>query len=185
MSDSARGLRMMGMTLQTPPPELAHLGLRAMRMVGSTAGTLRPGARRLMTAAQALVLRTDVNLDTLTPIAPAELAQAFPAPLARQLVSAMVVASLVDGPPQKETSRLVAEFAQALGVDEPALATVDLFARGHLLLGTLDFHRRSNIRGMVQTELERRGLWGAVKSVLGIRGLVEDPEVARPFLALG
>jgi hypothetical protein len=38
---------------------------------------------------------------------------------------------------------------------------------------------------MAESEYERRGLFGAVKSLLGVRGLFEDPEVARPFLALG
>jgi ubiquinone biosynthesis protein Coq4 len=63
--------------------------------------------------------------------------------------------------------------------------TVELFAHGHMLLGTLDFHRRSHIRGMLGDELETRGLFGGVRSILGLRGLVEDPLVAAPFLALG
>jgi hypothetical protein len=176
---------MVCVTLLTPPPDLALLGLRALRTVGSSDGPLRPGVRRLMAAAQRLLLHLDADLDALAPLEPAELAGAFPEPLARQLVSAMVVASLVDGPPSPACGALVSRFAAALGVDEPAVETLSLFARGHLLLGSLDYHRRSNIKGMIQGEVERRGLLGAVKSLLGVRGLLEDPAVAAPFLALG
>lgn len=172
------------MSLLRPPPDVAVLGLRAMRMVGAADGALRPGARRLMRAAQLTFLGVDVDVDGLAAIDPEELARSFPGPLRAQFVHAMIVASLVDGPPTEATSSTVSRFARALGVDEPAVRTVEHFAKGHLLLGTLDYHRRSSIRGMLEGEIEARGWMGAVSSFLGIRGLREDPLIAEPFRAL-
>jgi hypothetical protein len=171
--------------LLRPPPEVALLGLRAMKMVACADGPFRPGARRLLTAAQRIVLGTEVDLDGLAAIAPAELAAGMPAPLRTQFASAMVLMTLTDGRPTAPTLDLVQVFAGALGVDEPGLRAVSLMAHGHLLVGALDFHRRSNVGAMLRDEIESRGLLGAVRAVLGLRGLSEDPLVAEPFVALG
>jgi hypothetical protein len=171
--------------LLRPPLEAAVMGLRAMKMVGSADGPLRPGARRLMSAAQRLLLGTDVDVDDLAPVGPEELAAAMPPPLREQFARAMVIATLTDGPPTPATVDVVKRFAGALGVDEPAIHTVSLFAQGHLLLGALDYHRRSNIKDMALGEIENRGFLGGVRALLGFRGLIEDPLVAAPFVALG
>ena len=97
----------------------------------------------------------------------------------------MVVLSLTDGPPTAETAATIRSFATALGADQPAIDTVEQFAEGHLLLGTVDYHRRSNIRGMIEQEIEARGVFRGLKSFLRLRGFAEDPEVAAPFVALG
>jgi hypothetical protein len=156
-----------------------------MKMVGSADGSLRPGARRLMSAAQRMLLGTDVEIDELVPIAAEALATAMPAGLREQFARAMVLMTLTDGPPTAATVDVVTRFAAALGVDEPAIHTVSLFAHGHMVLGTLDYLRRSNIKDMAAGEIENRGLWGGVRAALGVRGLVEDPLIAEPFLALG
>ncbi|MBX3207208.1 MAG: hypothetical protein KF764_19330 [Labilithrix sp.] len=171
-------------SLLRPPPDLAVLGMRAMRMVGAAGGPLLPGARRLMLAAQRTFLDVDIPVDDLAPIEPAELARSFPQPLREQIVRAMIVATLVDGEPSAAATAVVRRFAEELGVEEPALRTVELFAHRHFALGKVDFLRRSNVGRMVRTEIEEHGLIEGALRLLGSRGYREDPMVAAPFLAL-
>lgn len=173
----------MSLQLLTPPPDVAVLGLRAMRMVGASDGALRPGVRALMLAAQKAFLHVDVSVDDLAPIEPAELASSFPGPLREQIVRGMIIATLVDGSPVASATATVRRFARELGVEEPALETVELFARRQMLLGKLDFFRKSNIRRMVEGEFQH-GLIEGAKRLLGLRGILEDPMVAAPFRAL-
>ncbi|MBX3188979.1 MAG: hypothetical protein KF819_18305 [Labilithrix sp.] len=170
--------------LPTPSPEAAILGLRAMRMIVAADGSPTPGGRRLLEAAQRVFLGVRVDIDTLAPITPEELARTFPAELRESIVRGMVVATLVSGKPTPNASERVRDFACALGVEQPAVQTVELFARGHMLLGALDYHRRSNLRGMLADEIDARGLTGAISSFLGLRGLREDPMIAAPYLSL-
>jgi hypothetical protein len=156
-----------------------------MRMVGSADGALRPGVRRLMLAAEATFLGVDVPVDDLAPVEPEELARSFPAPLREQIVRALVVAALVDGEPTPAAVAVVRRFAATLGVDEPAVRTIDLFARRHYALGRLDFLRRSHIARMARSEIDDHGAFEGLLRLLGTRGLHEDPLVAAPFLALG
>ncbi|MGH7271174.1 MAG: hypothetical protein ACREJ3_12170 [Polyangiaceae bacterium] len=168
-----------------PPHDAAVAGMRAMKAIGSAgAQGLRPGARRLISAAQRMLLGTAEDIDALGPIAPAELAAAIPEPLREQLARAMVLITLTDGPPHPAAAEQLRGFARALGVDERAIETVHLFASGHMLLGVLDYHRRSNIRDMAATEIADHGLFRGVRALLGVRGLIEDPLVAEPFRAL-
>lgn len=167
-----------------PPPDLAVLGLRAMRMVGAADGPLRPAVRRLMLAAQSTFLGVDVSVDDLAPIEPAELARSFPQPLREQIVRAMIVATLVDGEPTAAATAVVRRFAEGLEVDEPALRPVALFARRWVTLGKIDYFRRSNIARMLRTELEEHGIVEGALRLFGTRGWREDRGVAAPYLAL-
>jgi hypothetical protein len=172
-------------TLIRPPVELVPLGLSAMKTVALAAGELRPGARRLVEAAQRIFLGTNIDIDTVQTTTPEAFADGFRAPieLRQQFVRGLCVLSLVDGAPDERVTHEVRRFAKAVGVEEPALRPLELFAEGQMLLGKLDYLRRSNIRGMLEGELEK-GLVRFVKSTLGQRGLYEDPLIAAPFLAL-
>jgi hypothetical protein len=105
-----------------------------------------------MMAAQRTFLGVDVPIDELAPIEPEEIARSFPTPLCEQVVRAMVVMSLVAGKPSPAAVSVVRRFARGLGVDEPAIRTVELLANSHKLLGMLDYHRRSVIGQMVLNE---------------------------------
>jgi len=126
-----------------------------------------------------------IDFDGIAPITPETFATEFNAPieLRQQIVRGMCVLALADGKPDSRVMAEVRKFALAVGVNEPALRPLELFAHGQVLLGALDYHRRSNLRTMLEGEMER-GLFAGVKAFLGIRGLVEDPLVAAPFLAL-
>ncbi|MBL9025436.1 MAG: hypothetical protein JNL21_24790 [Myxococcales bacterium] len=169
-----------------PPQELVPVGLAAMKAVALAAGTIRPGARRLIVAAQRLLLGTEIDLDAIEPITPEAFTSSFngPVELKQQIVRGMCVLALVDGPPNPSVMATVSRFAHAVGVSEPALRSLTLFAEGHKILGTLDFLRRSHLREMAAGEMER-GVLAAARSFLGLRGLVEDPLVAAPFQGLG
>lgn len=170
--------------LLTPPPHVARLGLRAMKTVALGAGELRPGARRLLEAACKLLLRIEADLDVVEPIEPHAFAEGLGAkPLREQIVRAMVILSLVDGAPIPGVTERARAFAAALEIDEPSLHTAELFAQGHMVLGRLDWLRRSHLRDMAKAELDG-GLFHAAKALLGARGLLESPEIAAPYLAM-
>jgi len=176
------------MKLLTPPPEVAKAGLRALKMIAS-AGPHGFGAaaRNLLAAAQKHVLKVDIDLDGLAPITPKELAAAFPpGPLRAQFTQGMLMVSLVDGEPTKAQMELVQGFAAALGVDEPALAVIRKLADHHTLMFRLDFMRRSHIADVFKDQYRHHGgIGGVVRGILGMRGVVEDPEVAARYEALG
>ncbi|KYF88935.1 hypothetical protein BE20_19450 [Sorangium cellulosum] len=173
------------MRLLHPSPEEARIGLRAMKMIASRDGDLSAAARNLLMAAQRHVLRTDDDLDALPPIAPEALAKGFVDPALReQLVSSMLVLSLTDGPPSPAQLELVRSFAEALGVRSEALHDVELLAKRHMLLFYFDFLRRGHIGDMVKQQYEATGLLGLVKALLGLRGLLEDRELAARYHAL-
>lgn len=174
------------MDLVTPPPEVVPYGLRAMHTIGSIDGGLKPAARAIIAAAQKLILKSDLDIDTLEPIAPEELAAHIPDPaIARQLVAGLTVVSLADGLPRKETVAQVERFARALKVDEPWLNAIHRLARQQMMIFRLDFMRRSHIAALLRDTYQDKGTIGLVKEVLGLRGVYEDPELAKRYVALG
>lgn len=174
------------MDLVTPPPEVVPYGLRAMHTIGTVDGGLKPAARAIIAAAQKLILRSDLDIDSLEAITPEELAAHVPDPaLARQLVTGMTVVSLADGLPRPETVAQVERFARALKVDEPWLKAIHKLARQQMMIFRLDFMRRSHIAALLRDTYQDKGTIGLVKEVLGLRGVYEDPELAARYVALG
>ena len=172
------------MRLARPDPAAALLGLRAMKTIASAAGPIGPAQRGLMEAAQKVVLRIDADIDTLPPVTPAELAAGFPgAELRAQFANGMLVMAVADGVPARETLAKVEAFGAALGIASPVLADLRLLAEQHMLLFKLDFLRRGHIADIMKNELRNRGLFGFAKSVLGMRGLTEDPALAARYRA--
>ena len=177
-----------GMRLHYPDQKIASLGLRAMTMVARAAerGIDQPH-RAIMAAAQRLVLRTDLDIDQLEEIDAGQLGEHFDdADAARQLVRGMVVMSLAVGTPTPRQMELIALFAAALGVDEPAVRAMDHLAKEELLRFRLDFYRRSHLRDYIGTQYRTQGgILGVAKGVLGFHGLIKDVALAARFRALG
>ncbi|GEP60044.1 hypothetical protein RSO01_72100 [Reyranella soli] len=172
------------MRLIQPDPAAALLGLRAMKTVASTDGAIRPGARALMEAAQKMILHTQYDIDALPPVGATELAKGFPgAQLRAQFVNGMLVSSLADGVPSRETVAKVEEFAGALGIATPEITDLRLMADGHMLLAKLDFLRRGHIKDIFKNQLEQKGPLGFAKSVLTMRGIIEDKALAARYRA--
>lgn len=176
------------MDLLEPGPERAPFGLRAMTMIARAAESgLSQPQRALLDAAQQGLLHTDLDVDSLPPLTPEELAGRFDEPaLARQLIRGMVIMSLADGPPSRRQTELISSFAAALGVDEPAVKVTQRLMERDLLMFRLDFYRRSHLRDYIGTQYRTQGgILAVVKGVLGARGLIEDKELAGQFRALG
>jgi hypothetical protein len=176
------------MNLLTPPPEVAQIGLRAMKMIAARGphGFAAP-ARNLLLAAQKHVLKVDVDLDSLGPISAAELVAGFPpGPLRAQFVQGMLMVSLVDGEPTQAQMNLVHEFAAGLGVDESEVTLIRRLADHQTLMFRLDFMRRSHIADIFKEQFRHHGgLTGLVRGILGLRGFVEDEALAQRYQALG
>lgn len=175
------------MHLIHPGPDEAALCLRAVRQVVAHNDTLPPAARALMEAARRSVLSIDADIDRLAPITPAGLAAGLHTPgLADQVVQAMIVGVLADGEPDPDCFARVEAFAAALGISAPALHTVRLLCEHHTLLCRLDWLRRSHIKDMMVDQYRHHGgLRGAVEGILGMRGVLEDPAIAKRYIALG
>jgi hypothetical protein len=174
------------MQLLRPGPAEAEAGLRAMRQLALARGELGAASRNLLAAAQRQVLHTDIDIDSLSPIAPEDLAAAFHDPaLARQFAQGMSVVSLADGPPTEAQGKLMTAYARALGVDEPAVRVLNELAHHHLVLFRLDFLRRSHIADMMRGAVHREGFMATAKSFAAFRGLREDPAVTARYQALG
>src|SRR5207253_1853472 len=98
------------MELHMPSPEVIPFGLRAMKMVAMANGRFDKAERDLLAAAQA-ALGASHDLDALAPIDPAELAAAVPDQrLREQIVSGLIVMTLIDGEASTEEASLVERF---------------------------------------------------------------------------
>jgi tellurite resistance protein len=174
------------MQLLQPTPAQAEAGLRAMRMLAAARGELGPATRNLLAAAQKHILRTELDIDALEPITAEALARAFgDSPLARQFVQGMTVVSLAEGPPSEAQSRLMREFAKALGVDDLGVKLLRELAEQHMVLFRLDFLRRSHLADAAKAVARRDGFVALAKSIAMFRGLREDPAIAARYEALG
>jgi hypothetical protein len=139
--------------LLQPDPASAVLALRAMKTVASAGGSIGPAQRALMEAARNVVLKIDIDIDGLTPVDPATLAAA------------------------------VSAFAEALGVDTAELHELRRLTEHQMLLFRLDFMRRGHIADIMRNQLDQHGLLGLAKGVLGMRGLIEDKDLAAKYQA--
>ncbi len=172
------------MRLEKPDPLTALLGLRAMKTLAAANGPMRPAQRALLEAAKKVLLHVDADLDALPAITPAELAAGFPASeLRQQFVHGMVVVSLADGVPTRETVAKVDAFTQALGVKATEISDLRRLAEQHMLIFKLDFLRRSQIGDIFKNQLEQHGPLGLVKGVLTMRGVMEEPALAARYRA--
>jgi hypothetical protein len=172
------------MHLMRPDPAAALLGLRAMKTVASLSGEIGPAQRALMQAAQKVILGIDADIDALPAVAPAELAAGFPgAELRQQFVNGLIVTAVADGVPSREAVAKVDAFADALGIAAPVLADLRLLAEHHMTLFKLDFLRRGHIADLMKNELAQKGPLQFAKSVLRMRGMTEDRDLAARYRA--
>lgn len=172
------------MNLFRPGREQVPYPLRAMTMVAHAAEHgLGQAQRALLAAVQKVILDSDIEIDSLLSISPEELAAHLMQPeLCRQLIQGMVVMSLVDGPSSLEQAKLISDFASAMQVDEPAVNVIRHLAEKELLMFRFDFYRRSHVRDYIESTYRMQGgLIGVAKTILGLKGLVEDKALAARF----
>ncbi len=172
------------MKLLRPTPEEGAVGLRAMVTVARAPGEIPNPARRLIEAAQKVLLGSSEQMDDLPPISPEELAATIERPEIRnQLVNGMVLATLSAGEPPPKQVDVVRGFADALDVRGPQLSAIEKIANHDMLLFKLCVLRNGHLPDAIKDEFHHHGILGLAKAVLGLRGLREDPEVAARFRA--
>jgi len=175
------------MELLYPSKKAAPFGLRAMATIARAGENgLSDVHRALLNAAQKVILKTELNVDQLSPIEPAELAAHFTDhALAEQLIRGMVVMSLAEGPSTSAQVEKIKGFSKNLGVDEPAVKVIRNLAEENILMFHMDFYRRSHLKDYISNQYRGRGgFLGVVKGILGVRGLVEDRELSGRFYSL-
>ena len=176
------------MKLRRPTPRSTTHQLRALVTIARAArnGFGRP-QRALVRAMQVVIFRTNEDLDDLRPISPTELGtRVEDHDEALQLVRLMTVVCVADGPPRRDQVSLVADFADALAVEEPAVKVISHLARGQLLRFRLAFLRRSHLRHYFRNTYRMSGgVLPVIKAVLRFRGLLgEDNATVSRFKSL-
>lgn len=172
------------MKLLRPTPEEGVAGLRAMAEVARSRGEIASPTRRLIGAAQTVLLGTSERLESLMPISPEELAAAIERPEIRtQLVNGMVVASMSAGEPSIEQARTIRAYADALEVEGPQLSAISKLADHDMLLYKLCVLRNGHLPDAIKDEYHHRGLVGTAKALMDLRGVHEEQEVAARFQA--
>jgi hypothetical protein len=172
------------MRLMQPEPAAALLGLRAMKTVASVDGGPGKSQLALMEAARRVLLRIDTDIAALPRVTPAELAAGFPsADLRHQFVNGLLVLALADGVPSRDTVAKIEEFSEALGIATPELTNLRRLAEQHMALFKFDLLRRSQVGDIMKNQLEQHGVVALAKSILGMRGLIEDAALAARYRA--
>lgn len=169
-------------------PERVVMGLRALKAVASANAEFADEERALLASAAA-AFQTEVDVDALAPVEPAEIAEAFKEPEWRlRLVQAMIVTAAIDGEASADEISLVSRFAAALGVEEPRVASLRHVLAGRVSLLRFDLMRRSPLpRRMLAGAYEKDGIVGAYRFVKAAvtGGGSSDPEVAWRYKQLG
>ncbi len=153
--------------------------------IATAAGPVGPAQRAMMAAAQKVILHTNVDIDGLSPVTPAELAKGFAASpeIRHQFAHGMIVTAVADGTPAREAIAQLDAYAKALVISDPVLADLRLLADGYLTIFKLDFLRRGHIKDIFKNQLEQKGALALAKSVLTMRGVMEDPALAARYRA--
>lgn len=166
-------------------PELAWVGLRAMKAAALADGQLAAQEKVFLdAAAAALGIRCDTA--TLPIILPEELAAAVPDKALRErIVQGMILITLMDERATRQEAAVIERYAQALGVNEPRVANLRQLAHGRLRTLWVDLARRSFARPIFAKTLRERGWRGVWKIVAPMIGIGQDPELAGRYRALG
>jgi len=167
------------MELFRPDPVSIPHQLRALSTIARTA---RDGfglpQQALLRAMRDVLFPATQTLENLQPISPAELAAHLnDDDQALQLIRLMTVLCVADGLPSREQVSLVADFAEALAVEEPAVKVITYLAKGQLLRFRLAFLRRSHIRHYFRNTYRMTGGFLPVFiAVLRFRGVLSKDE---------
>lgn len=173
------------MTFLVPTTEQARAGLRAIKSTLVARGGVDPAQREAIAAVQKHLLHTDFDLDSLPPIEPVDLAIAVEdRALREQLVNTLVTFTLLGDEVETGQADIVDAYADALGVAPTAVRQLRSLAEGRLLLLRFDSLRKGPGPAGLRRTVERNGLVGAFRNMLGFAGLSESPEIAARYRAL-
>lgn len=172
------------MEILTPPPEVARLGLRALKTVAAADGEIHDLERRFADAVQRHILKTDVDFDAVAPIDAEELAAAgVPEPFRERIVHGCLLEALIDGEASPSELAILDAFARALDVPRDAIKTAHKLADEHLLRFRIDILRRSFMGQRGVDFVKRRGIRGLL-SVAANLMQIANPAMAARYRAL-
>ena len=156
-----------------PPPErreaIARAGLASLKAVASADGP--PSARSLavMRSIRDHLMRVDVDLDALDPIAPAELAARVPEEEWRErILRGMTLLALIDGAPTKARLDLLSTAANALAIDAAPVDTFRKVLHERINLIHIDIARRSFVRDAAKGYVKSEGARGVLHIAEGL-----------------
>lgn len=173
------------MELHLPTTDEARAGLRAVKTVLTLEAPLNPIELKLIAAAQRHVLRSDVDIDALRPVTPAELREAVTRPEIRaQILTGIVVATFSSGDARPAQLETIEAYRAALDVELPELDDLRLLVERRLTLMRFDIIRRMYIGEGLAKIWRSEGVRGLVSRLAVFRGWSEDPALAARYRAL-
>lgn len=174
------------MQLVRPTLSEATAGLRALKVLLTSDGVLSPIEERMLAATQRYLLHTDLDIERLAPITPAELAAAMPRQAVReQFASAMVIHAFTSGEADPRYVEHIERFSAALGVRAREVDSLALWVKGRLALLRFDVIRHMYIGDGLSKLYQDAGFQGILKALGGFLGVRQEPDVAARYEALG
>jgi tellurite resistance protein len=171
------------MQILVPPPEIARLGLRALKTVAAADGEIHDLEKRFAGAVQRHILATDLDFDAVEGVDPEELARGVPEPFRERVVHGCLVLALIDGEASAAELAVLDAFVEALDVPRDAIATAHRLVDEHLRRFRIDVLRRSFMGQRGVDFVKERGIRGLV-SVAGNLMQIENPAMAARYRAL-
>jgi hypothetical protein len=130
-----------------------------------------------------VILRLDADIDALQPITPAELAAGFPAPeLRQQFINGAMVTSLADGGPARETVAKMADLPRRSASTRRCSPTCG-FSPSVTCCCSRSISCAVAISRRHEEPARPAGPARLAKSVLTMRGVMEDPALAARYRA--
>ncbi|MCB9743407.1 MAG: hypothetical protein H6740_12465 [Alphaproteobacteria bacterium] len=171
------------MSLILPTPAEAPFVLRALYTAAThSSGALGERERAMLDAAREIL---GVKDEVEAPISPEALAEGVRDPqVRRQVVTAMVIISLLDEEGTLEEAELVERFAEALAVSPAELGNLRQIAEGDMLHLQLDVARRVWLLDHLKQKWAQGGLRWLARAVGTKIGLKEDTALAERYRAL-
>jgi hypothetical protein len=169
------------MELITPPREIAHAGLRALKTVVLADGELHDLERGFIEAVQSHVLHTDFDVDALAPIDGKELASIVPPGEYRdRILRSAVMAALIDTEASSAELTIIRDYAKAFDIDDKPVDELQRVVEGRLALFRFDIARRSFVGKRFEQHLAKKGLRCLAQVIAAFAGF-ENREIAARY----
>lgn len=167
---------------------LGRVGLSGLMAMACLKGTPSPKTMAAIAGVRDYILHVDLDLESLEPLAPQELARQLVAidddPQWRErILRGMTLIAMFDGEPSAAHLQLLRDTAAAFGVDDAPVATYRRTMGERLAMLRLDIARRSFIEPAFGATLRQEGFRGLLATFKVILGK-EDKAMARRYRAL-
>ncbi|MBM4246764.1 MAG: TerB family tellurite resistance protein [Deltaproteobacteria bacterium] len=159
---------------------IARAGLASLKAVASIGGPPSERALAVMRSVRDFLMKVDVDLDALQPIAAAELATAVPETEWRErILRGMTVLAMMDGEPTPDRLAFLEATAATLGIQALPVRTFRDVLDKRFALVRIDLARRSFIRHAAKGYVANEGVRGILDTVAGALGREDKATAAR------